>query len=150
MREDPPSVELSQRRFAAYAAPAFQCVLRREVHDDLSWLGVVGEVDLAAVPILRKSLRQAELQQRRVLDLRAVTFMDCAGIHVIVDAGDRARRTAARLVVIRGPAQLDRLFLLTRAVTTLEIVHANPFELPVLTPLRLPGGDADDKPDSML
>jgi anti-anti-sigma factor len=141
MRHDLPSVELSQSHFAANAS-TFQCVLRREVRDDLTWLGVVGDVDMAAARVLKKMLRAAEAQSRRVLDLRAVTSMDCAGVNVIVDASDRARRTATRLAVVRGPAQLDRLFALTAAVTTLDIVDVNPFEPPLLTALRFSDHDA--------
>ena len=55
-----------------------------------------------------------------MLDLRELAFMDCAGMRVIVDAAERARRDGRRLIVLRGPAQVDRVFTLTGTADVLE------------------------------
>jgi anti-anti-sigma factor len=119
---------------------ALQCILRYDRRYDVSWIGAVGEVDLITAPSLDKSLREAETRSIRVLDLRAVTFMDCAGLRVVVDAGHRADRKTTRLVVVRGPSQLDRLFSASGAASQLELVYVNPFEPPPETALRFPRG----------
>jgi anti-anti-sigma regulatory factor len=48
-------------------------------------------LDLAAVPQLVRTLRQAQLKARLVvLDLRELQLMDSSGVHVIVNASIRA------------------------------------------------------------
>jgi anti-anti-sigma factor len=90
---------------------------------DAAWVQVAGELDLATAPALEQALRGAELRARLVaLDLRELTFMDSGGAHVIVHAGIRAQHAGRRLVVLRGPAQVDRFLELSGASEVLEIV----------------------------
>ena len=85
---------------------------------DAARVHVAGELDVATAPQLEGTLRDAEQQARLVvLDLRELTFMDCAGVHLLVDASTRARTRGDRLVVLRGPT-IDRLFTLT-----LSLIH---------------------------
>ena len=56
------------------------------------------------------------------LDLRKLTFMDAAGLAVVVNAGHRARRAGRRFVIHVGSPCVRRLLALTRAERTLEIV----------------------------
>ncbi len=51
-------------------------------------LRVSGDVDLLSTPVVRGLLRQGLAAGRRdvVVDLSAVTFMDCAGLGVLLDA----------------------------------------------------------------
>jgi anti-anti-sigma factor len=77
---------------------------------------VAGELDLATSPELDRVLREAELDsQLLVLDLRELTFIDVSATRVILAADGRARRGARRLMIARGPAQVDRVFTLTGA-----------------------------------
>ena len=56
-----------------------------------------GEVDLATSPRLRAALLEAIEEQDRVLvDLRAVTFMDSTGIATLLAAAEAARRRGHR------------------------------------------------------
>ena len=72
---------------------------------------VAGELDVATVGDLDRAVRRAEGDARLViLDLRPVTFVDCATGHVITAADRRIRSAGGRLVVLRGPAPVDRLF----------------------------------------
>ena len=59
-----------------------------------------------------------------VLDLRDLTFMDSTGLHVVIDSYNRARQRGSRLVMIRGSAQVDRLFELVGVSDRFEIVDA--------------------------
>jgi anti-anti-sigma factor len=69
---------------------------------DAAWVRIAGRLDLAAVPQLVRTLRQTQLNARLVvLDLRELQLMDSSGVHVIVNAGIRARRLGGRLVLLR-------------------------------------------------
>src|SRR5215469_7955036 len=56
-------------------------------------VGVSGEIDIASAPKLREGLLGAMRRHgaRLALDLGGVTFMDCAGINVLLAARRRAR-----------------------------------------------------------
>ena len=89
---------------------------------DAAWVNVGGELDIATTSRLVRTLREAQLRaQLVVLDLREVTFMDCSAVHAIVNASIRARRVGRRLILMRGPPNVDRLFRLTGTADQVEI-----------------------------
>ena len=120
-------------RLAPPASPAprgtdvvsnFECVLGRSGRDAV-WIRLAGELDLAAAPLLAQTLREPLAGvQLIVLDLRDLTFMDSTGLHVVIDSYNRARQRGSRLVMIRGSAQVDRLFELVGVSDRFEIVDA--------------------------
>jgi anti-sigma B factor antagonist len=115
----------------------FRCTLRQSGRE-AAWVRVRGELDIATAPRLRQTLREAVLRARRVvLDLRELTFMDCAGIHVIVDASNDARQAEGQLVLVRGPSHIDRVFTLTGTWDALEIVDLDPVAPPVQALVKL-------------
>jgi hypothetical protein len=65
-----------------------------------------------------------------VLDMRDLAFMDSSGLHAIIKAGLGARRVGRRLVLLRGPVNVDRLFTLVRSVADIEIGDVAPGEAP--------------------
>jgi anti-anti-sigma factor len=75
-----------------------------------------------------------------VLDLRELTFMDSTGIHAILDAATDARQTAGRLILVRGPAPVDRILTLTHVCEEVEIFDLDPAEPPALALLHLAQG----------
>jgi anti-sigma B factor antagonist len=90
---------------------------------------VTGELDIATAPLLEQTLRRADLRARLiVLDLRELTFMDLSGVHVIVQASIRAWRGDRRLLVVRGPSQVDRVFALAGVTDVVEIGDLDPCE----------------------
>jgi anti-sigma B factor antagonist len=108
---------------------------------DAAWVRVAGELDLATVPQLERSLGEPQLQARLVvLDLRELAFMDSAGVHAIVNASIRARHVGGRLVLLRGPANVDRVFRLAGSSDDLEI-REDPAELPVGALLQVAEGE---------
>jgi anti-sigma B factor antagonist len=108
------------------ARPAFRCV-RGPGGFGAASVHLRGELDLATAPQLEQTLREAQRDASLVvLDLRELEFMACAGLHVIVDAAERARRDGRRLIVLRGPAQVDRLFRLIGAADVVEISDNDP------------------------
>jgi anti-sigma B factor antagonist len=80
-----------------------------------------GELDLGTVPAADDELRQAQRDAHDVLlDIRALTFIDVAGLNMILGAGRRARRARGRMVVLHGSSCVSRLFELTGVEATLE------------------------------
>jgi anti-anti-sigma regulatory factor len=66
-----------------------------------------------------------------VLDLRELAFIDCCGIHAIIRAGIRARQAGRRLVLVRVPANVDRMLALTGSADQVEIGDVDPIAPPV-------------------
>jgi anti-anti-sigma factor len=120
-----------------YAAPTpFACTWRGS--SGAAWIHVAGELDLLTTPQLRQTLREAQLYAHMVvLDLRALAFMDCSGVHLILNAAADARRAGGRLILARGPAHIDRLFAITRVYKEVEIFDLDPSETPVQALSRL-------------
>ena len=111
--------------------PAFACTA---THGglDAAWVHVVGELDLVTTPELALTLHESQqLAHLTVLDLREVTFMDCAGVHTIVNASLRARKDGRRLVLVRGRPAIYRIFTLTRSTGDVDIGDPDPVQPPV-------------------
>ncbi|MCW3065356.1 MAG: hypothetical protein JWN32_2528 [Solirubrobacterales bacterium] len=89
---------------------------------DAAWIRVAGELDFARAQKLEDTLRESLMQARLVvLDLRQLVFIDSSGVHAIVNASIRARQVGRRLVLLRGPPNLDHLFTLTGTRDDVEI-----------------------------
>jgi anti-sigma B factor antagonist len=73
-----------------------------------------GEIDLATAPSLERDLCSAhrEVTQEMVLDLAEVTFMDSVGVHLLLDAYERAMGGGYQFRLRHVPAQTQRLFSL--------------------------------------
>jgi anti-sigma B factor antagonist len=87
-----------------------------------------GELDLASAEQLDAQLKQLESSEPAllVLDLRALEFMDSTGLRTVIAADARARERGGRLVVVRAPEEVDRVFRLTRMDQHLEVVDEPP------------------------
>jgi anti-sigma B factor antagonist len=76
---------------------------------------VSGEIDIATGPKLREELlgvmRRSEA--RLALDLGGVTFMDCAGISVLLAACRHARLEGGRVRVLRASRRVRKVLMLT-------------------------------------
>ena len=118
-------------------APAFVCSwTTRDL--DAAWVHVAGELDIATTPQLEQALRQPKLQARLVvLDLRELAFLDTTGVHAIVNATLRAREAGRRLVLLRGPPHVDRIFTLSGSSADVEVIDIDPVEPPIQALLQL-------------
>jgi anti-sigma B factor antagonist len=98
---------------------------------DAAWVHVAGELDIATAPELARTLREVQqLAHLTVLDLRELAFMDCAGVHTIVEASLRARGDGRRLVLVRGRPDIYRLFALTGSSADVDIGDLEPVQPP--------------------
>jgi anti-sigma B factor antagonist len=73
----------------------------------------VGELDLATVVPLREVLDRFEGCAAVVLDLRGVSFIDSAGLSLVMEQQRRAEREGVEFRLVRGPRAVQRLFELT-------------------------------------
>ena len=87
-------------------------------------LRLAGEFGLAAVGRVEAALERVseEHTSEVVFDLRELSFLDCAGLHTILRANERARRAAFEVVVVRPRGLANRVFTLTRAGEQLKLV----------------------------
>jgi anti-sigma B factor antagonist len=116
-------------------APPFACFWTKGGLN-AAWVQVLGELDIDTTPQLERTLREPK-SQLVVLDLRELAFMDSSGVHTIVNASARARRLGRRLVLLRGPPDVDRVFRLTGNSADVEngdvaSIGASIAELPLL------------------
>jgi anti-anti-sigma factor len=94
---------------------------------DAGWVHVAGALDIETAPQLERALREPQLQTHLVvLDMGELSFMDCSGVHAIVDASVRARKSGRRLVLLRGCPTVDRMFALTGSSGDVEILPGGP------------------------
>jgi anti-sigma B factor antagonist len=83
---------------------------------------VTGDLDIATTPRLERELRERQAQvPLLVLDLRDLSFMDSSGVHAIVRATASARRIGRRLLLLRGPPNIDDVFARTGSTEDVEI-----------------------------
>ena len=108
-----------------------------------AWVHLAGELDVDTTPQLEKALSAPDTQAPLiVLDMRDLAFMDSSGVHAIVNAGTRVRRLGRRLVIVRGPPEVDRVFALTGTIPDVEDGDVGPIDPSVQTLPR--PGDTDD------
>jgi anti-anti-sigma factor len=120
-------------------APPFACFWTQSGLN-AAWVQVLGELDIETTPQLERMLREPK-SRLVVLDLRELAFMDSSGVHAIVNASARARQLGRRLVLLRSPPDVDRVFGLTGNCVDIENGDLEPFEPSPQALLHL--GEAD-------
>jgi anti-anti-sigma factor len=83
-----------------------------------------GELDLSSVGKVEEELERVEKDGPSVLvlDLSQLSFLDSTGLRAVVTADERARSGGRRLVIVRGPDPVQRVFAITRLEERLEMV----------------------------
>ena len=80
------------------------------------WIEMSGELDLSSAPMLDEAierLRQDGYGATVILDMRQLTFVDCAGLGVLIRHHGEMRDEGGRLVLMHPPRVLRRLLALT-------------------------------------
>jgi anti-sigma B factor antagonist len=95
-----------------------------EDRNGLVHVALVGELDLSTVAKVQEELRRVEASSPAtlVVDLSKLTFLDSTGLRCIVTADERARAEGRRIVIVRGPDAVQRVFAITRLEDRLEMV----------------------------
>ncbi len=98
--------------------------MQTEVTDGRVTVALTGELDLSSVGKVEEALRRAEADPPAllVLDLSELNFLDSTGLRCVVTADERAREQGRRLVIVRGPDAVQRVFSITRLEERLEMV----------------------------
>jgi len=104
--------------------PAFDVAVQRRERTLVA--APAGELDLATAPLLLAALREhaEEGDERLVIDLRQLSFMDSSGLRLLVSEHDRAQRGGYELTVVRGGPEVSRLVRLTRLDETLPFADS--------------------------
>lgn len=95
---------------------------RTESRNRVANVALVGELDMAAVPILEEDLAPVEGDGvvAIVLDLRELTFLDGSAVHALLAAKQRAKANGHRVVVVGADQTSRRLFELTNTQFLLD------------------------------
>jgi anti-sigma B factor antagonist len=104
---------------------------------DAAWVYLAGELNVATLPQLDRTLSEPEGQASLVvLDLRELDFMDSSGAHALVSHAACAQKAGRRLVLVRGPVIVDRMLTLAGCSGDLEVGDADQVESAVAALLR--------------
>lgn len=123
-------------------ADQFLCELRVEGRD-AAWILTRGELDLGSSRRFERTLEDALRAAKLIIvDLRELTFMDSTGVSAIIEADARARGDDRRLVLVRGPAQVQRLLTLVGIADRLEIVELTNGQAPASALATPPASEA--------
>ena len=98
--------------------------IETEDRDGLVHVALRGELDLSSVAKVQEELERIEKSSPStvVLDLSKLSFLDSTGLRCLVTADERARQSGRRVVLVRGPASVHRVFTITRLEDRLEMV----------------------------
>jgi anti-sigma B factor antagonist len=97
-------------------------VTRRRAGDAVV-VAPVGEIDLLTVDDVRAEVRAAAAEtQRVVLDLRDVSFIDSAGVRLVIESS----RELEAFAVVRGPREVQRVFDLVGLDDRLTMLDRSP------------------------
>lgn len=100
-----------------------QLNLAVENHGDHAMIQVGGEIDMATSRQLQTVL--VDLVDRGfhqlIVDLEQVSFLDCTGIGMLVDARRRVREHGGSLTLVRPTPSVQRVLALTGMTTVFSI-----------------------------
>jgi anti-anti-sigma factor len=89
-----------------------------------------GELDISTASKVEDELARVEPNRPEtiILDLRSLAFMDSTGLRLLISADTRARNQGRKLLIVKGPEPVQRVFRITRLEERLEIVDDVPAE----------------------
>jgi anti-anti-sigma factor len=89
-----------------------------------------GELAFGQALTFDEALRKCEERDAAciVLDLRNLTFIDSAGVSMLLVARRRSARAGRRIVIVEGPPAVRRLFAIAGLADAFELVPALPSE----------------------
>ncbi len=98
---------------SASPVPPFRVRVVRDRGDVV--VAPAGELDIASAGLLERELRElgVDRDDRVVLDLRALDFLDSTGLRLLITVRNSAKRAGHGLVLVAGPPRVQRIFELT-------------------------------------
>jgi anti-anti-sigma factor len=98
-----------------------------EERGPITLVALRGELDLLSTAELESELERLTEEPGCdvvALDLRELEFLDSSGLRLVVLAERGLRDNGRRLVLVRGPQPVQRVFEITRMTDRLEFVDA--------------------------
>jgi anti-anti-sigma factor len=110
----------------SYPAPPFRVDVLGDPGAHSVRLRPIGEIDVATVGSLRAAIDECVAGgcQHMVLDLRGVTFLAGAGVHLIRQALADAHTAGWQLLLVQGPPAVQRILDLVGLSDRRHFVHA--------------------------
>ena len=101
-------------------------LLVTDLGDGIACVGIAGEVDLLAAPVLRQSLMDVvDAGGRRVVvDFSEATFVDSTVLGVLVGANKRLRARGGLMVLVCGSSNIRTIFEITLLDRVFDIVDS--------------------------
>jgi anti-anti-sigma factor len=101
-----------ERRRAVQLLELGQLTMRSEREGDMYTIALTGELDVAGADRVQRELERVEFSDALsiVVDLSGLTFMDTTGVRLLMHAQARSRADSDRLMLLRGPADVQRVF----------------------------------------
>ena len=132
-------------------SPSFACRWRLEGREAAS-VRVSGELDLATAGQLEEAFRAALGYARLILlDLRAMSVMDGAGLHALLAAASRARHQGARIVLAGASERVEKLLDRTGSRAHLDVLDTRrPWAAPADGPPVTAEGEVEAITDAMV
>jgi anti-sigma B factor antagonist len=83
-----------------------------------------GEFDLVDQEAVRSTVVEALARRpdRLVLDLSRLSFIDCSGVHVVIEATEHSVQQDTRLMIVPGPSVVHRVFEMCQLTAVLPFV----------------------------
>jgi anti-anti-sigma factor len=93
-------------------------------HGDTHVIRLAGELELTTVDTVEHELRRVELTWAHTIaiDLRRLTFIDSAGMRLLLQAAHRSSQGTNRLVLTRGTEAVQRVFEICDVAARLPFV----------------------------
>jgi anti-sigma B factor antagonist len=86
-----------------------------------------GELDIATVERVRSALAERADGEGVEIDLRNLSFLDTSGLQLVVETHRRAREEGYDLRILRGSAQVQRVFEIAGLERVLPFTDADGF-----------------------
>jgi anti-sigma B factor antagonist len=89
---------------------------------------LTGEFDLAGVGRFERMLTADQTTEALtfVFDMRKLTFIDSSGLRALIMAEQRVRAEGGRVIVVRGPDQVNEVLEMTGVAQRIELVDEPP------------------------
>jgi anti-sigma B factor antagonist len=112
--------------FERHVAGPTRFEIRMQRDDEVVYVEPAGELDLATSATLhnRVDALMATDAQQVIIDLRRLTFIDCAGVRALLALDGDARRHGTQLSLIQGENPVRRIFALTATLDALPFTEA--------------------------
>jgi len=103
-----------------------------EEHGGSAIVRLVGELDLAEVEPLQAELERlcSNSLSALTLDLSGLEFLDSTGLHVLLRLRSRCESQQLELLLVPGPASVQRLFRITGTDTQFSFIAEQPAPAP--------------------